>query len=215
MGDELFEEPMTIAQFLDEWRGKALAYLAALPSDLLLRGNETDDLEAELVERWRVKPLALEWDAMTSEASEVDVPHGTQHGEVTGTKVTLFVPFSGAAGLFHMRPSRHPENPPHGTVRGGETLLLDYSYIEADPATVKRELDHQVEAVKECVSSINSDVDAFNADLSGLFRGALKARLDKLQADADVVAAIGVPLRQRSTVKRDEVKPAPRATGRE
>lgn len=95
-----------------------------------------------------------------------------------------------------MRPSTPPEKPPHGTVRGGETLLLNHSYIDADPATVKREVDHQVAAVKECVSSINSDVDAFNADVSGLIHDALKARLDKLQADADVVAALGVPPRQ-------------------
>jgi hypothetical protein len=125
--------------------------------------------------------------------------NGTKRGGLRGTKVTLFVPFSGAAGLFHMRPSSQSGDPPHGTVRGGETLLLHHSYVDSDSATVKREHDHQVASVKERVSSINSDVDAFNADLSGLIHGALTARLDKLRADAEVVAALGVPRRQHHT----------------
>ena len=54
-------------------------------------------------------------------------------------------------------------------------------------------------AVKERVSSINSDVDAFNAELPGLIYVHSSARLDRLQADAEVVQALGVPQRQHRT----------------
>lgn len=57
------------------------------------------------------------------------------------------------------------------------------------------------------MSSINNDVGPFNADLPGLVHAEIKARLDKLRADADVVAALGVPRRQHHTSSRGDIEP--------
>lgn len=203
----MFEGPDTIGEVLTGWRRKALAEVAALSHEAL-RSHDPDELEAAILERYRVEHLYVAWDKWTYEPREIEIPGRTQPGEVTGTRVNLFVPFTGPPGLFHLRPSTHHEVPPHGTVRGGDSLLLNYSYVDADSSTVKRQLDHQVAVIKERVSSINSYVDAYNADLPGLIHAALMARLDKLRTAEDVVAALGVPLRQRATVARDEVRPA-------
>lgn len=210
MSDELFEGPETIGEVLAGWRRKALADVAALPSDSLLLTHHPDELEAEILERWRLNALDLDWDKSTSEAEEIQISNGTQPGEVTGTKVTLFVPFHGPPGLLHLRPPTPPDKELHGTIRGGETLLLNYSYIDADAATVKREVDHQVAAVKESISSINSDVDAYNTALTGLIHDALKARVDKLRAVDKVVAALGVPRRPRRTTGSGAIASPPR-----
>jgi len=204
MGDQLFEGPETIGEVLAHWRLKALADIAALPSEMLL-GGHPEELEAEVLERWRVNALDLDWDKSTSEAEEIQISNGTRPGEATGTKVTLFVPLQGPPGLLHLRPSTPPEARPHGTVRGGETLLLNYSYVDADPVAVKREVDHEIAAVKESVSSINSDVEAYNIELPTLIHGALKTRFDRLRAADEVVAALGVPRRPHQTSGSDAI----------
>jgi hypothetical protein len=192
-----------IRDVLADRRRKLETAIAELPPGVFLT-RDLDDLEAEFVEFYRMDPLVLNWDAMTAESHEVEIDVGGDL-KVFGTEITHFVPFPGASGPFDMRPSTHTENPPRGFVRGAE-LTISYSGVDADPSTFRSELARQESDVKMWVAWINTDVDPFNADLPGEVRAQLKTRFDKARADADLVAALGVPLRHRSPRRRDDLQ---------
>jgi hypothetical protein len=198
--DPLFSG-ISIGQALDDRRRKALKDNAAQPSGVLLE-QHLDELVAERVENWRIDPLVLNWDDRKAPPSDIEIEvdsdvdreisDRTQPATVTGMEITFFVPFIGMPGLFHWRPSTHTGKPPRGFVLE-ERRLLSYSGFGADDPSVRRDLDQQEAAITQWVSWVNRDVGAFNAELPGLLRGALQARLDKVRAGEDLVAALGVP----------------------
>jgi len=182
-----------IRQALKDQRRKAREEIAALPPEVLLE-RPLDELVADRVERWRFDPLVLNWADKKIALREFDreLSGRTQSGKVAGTAITLVIPFTGMPGLLRMRPSTHAKIPPGGFI-WGEILLLSYVGVSPDDATVQRDLDRQEAVVKERVSSINKDVGVFNAELPGLLRNALQARLDKMRADEELVTALEVP----------------------
>ncbi|HEY5472693.1 MAG TPA: hypothetical protein VIK32_05820, partial [Candidatus Limnocylindrales bacterium] len=183
-----------IGKAIADQRRKALEDIAAQPPGVLLE-RPLDELVAERVERWRFDPLVLNWsDKKIAPSSEFDrvISGRSQSGKIAGTALTLVVPFTGMPGLLRMRPSTHARNPPGGFI-WGKILLLSYVGVSPDDATVQRDLNRQEAVVKERVSSINRDVGVFNAELPGLLRNALQARLDKIRADENLVAALKIP----------------------
>lgn len=203
-----------IREALDDQRQRVATAIAQLPPDVFLTSS-LDDLTAEFVEFYRIDPLVLDWAAMEGEPHEVELDVGgdakgaisdaTQSSKVLGKEVTYCVPFSGTPGLFDMRPSTHTGDPPRGFVRGA-VLEINCSGVAADPSTFRSELDRQESDVKAWVAWITTDVDPFNPDLRDKVRAQLEARFDKAGADADLIAALGVPLRQRPPSRREDVE---------
>lgn len=198
VADPLFSVTTTGKAF-DDQRRKAAEYIAALPPERL-QTRGLDDLTAEVVERYRIDPLVLVWHAKRGESRDVEIDVGGDV-KVPGKKITYYVPFTGPAGLFEMRPSTYTESPPQGVV-GEQELQISYSGVEPDPATIRREFERQESDLNEWVSWIKTDVDAFAADLMGRVRAQVKARVDKARADTDLLTALGVPLRQRPSIPR-------------
>jgi hypothetical protein len=97
------------------------------------------------------------------------------------------------------------ENPPLGFI-GEAHLQISLSGVDLDVATARGELDRQKSEVKEWVSWINADVDAFNAELTGEVRALLKSRFDKAKADAHLLAGLGVSQRQPSPRQRGDAE---------
>jgi len=192
MLDPLFSgTPVTEA--IDDRRRQALASVAVLSRTELLESG-LDDLVAERVKLYRLRPLVLNWKGKRLAPGEVDLMISRlQPGKVAGMAITLLVRFSGMSGLLYMRPSTHIGRAPRGFV-WGQKLLLSYFRINPDPTTAQRYLDWQEAAVKEHVLSVNHDVGTFNAELPELLRSAVQARLDKLRAGEDFAVALGVPL---------------------
>jgi hypothetical protein len=190
---------ISIGKAFEDQRRKALADVDLLPLDAVSE-QDLDEIVAASVERWRFEPLDFHWDAKTVASTDIDrvIAGQPQTSKGARTALTLIVPFSGKmSGLLRMRPSTRPQKPPGGFIWGNQ-LLLSYSGVSADPATVQRAFERQETAVRECLSAIGRDVAAFNAELPGLLRAALQVRLDKIHSDNDLVEALGAP---RATVE--------------
>jgi hypothetical protein len=208
----------SVGEALDEQRRKLVAAIAELPPDVLLV-RDLADLEAELVERYRIDPLVLDWGAKTVERGEVaievdaaDDAHRRISGPpkpatVTGTAITVFIPYSGARGLFGMRPMLHTADPPRGFVREHD-LLLRCSGVDLDPAAVRREIARAEAAVKKWVFRVNREVVAFDVDLPGEVHAALQPRIHKVRADADLMAGLGIPEHQRPPRRHEDLGPS-------
>lgn len=193
MSDKLFaDDPITNA-FTGQ-RGKALAYVDGMHADTLL-ASPLDDLVERVMRDHRMRPLVIEWDRKTVDATEVEVELDAG-GKAAGTRVTYFVPYSGSAGLFHLRPTPHGGEPPSAIVRSRE-LLLSYSGPSPDPSFVKNHLAAQEASVRCWVAWTNADVEAFNHDLTAEVHDRLATRLAKARADADLPTVLGLPTHER------------------
>lgn len=189
-----------------------------IPADHALAASDAD-LAAELVAQFHVEPLELDEAAMTAsqEDAKVDVSRDpmrfisdpSRPFYVPGTLVTFHVPFSGEADLFKMRPSRFTLSPPYGEVSGHE---LRVSVTEAAPikGNIKERLERELTAVKGYVASIKGDVERFNAELEGAALAAAKRRREKVIADHDLVASLGIPVRRADAPKTYAARPVRR-----
>jgi hypothetical protein len=208
----LFDD-IPIGEAFERQRRKMTTAVAELPAEVF-QTRSLYDLAAELVDAYRIDPLVLNWDGVTAEVRQAEISVSadakleisslTGPATVSGREITHFVPFSGAPGLFDMRPLMQTGDPPHGLVRGAE-LLISYSGVDADPATFQSEFDRQEANVKTWVAAIKTDVDAFNTDLARQVRAQLKARFVKTRADADLLAALGIPLHQHHPTRREDI----------
>jgi hypothetical protein len=177
-----------------------------IPADHAL-ARSVEELAAELVERFRVEPLRVDWDAMTLTHGDarVDVSRDqarfisdrSRPFHVPGTTVTYHVPYEGERDLFKMRPSSWASVFPTAEVVNDE---LRISVTVPTPAQdgLKGRLDREVELTRRFVDWANGDVDNFNARLHGLAMTSAQQRREKVLADAELVASLGVPVRRRA-----------------
>ena len=86
-----------------------------------------------------------------------------------------FIPFSGAPGLFDMRPSNPPSEPAYGSVREAG-LALYWFGLQPDVGSMKAGFDRQEENLVAWVAALNRDVDSYNTELRRVVRAA--ARID-------------------------------------
>lgn len=200
---------------------------AAIPADHAL-ARSVDDLVAELVERFRVEPLALDWSAMavSSKDTKIDVSGEWDRAifdrgspfYIDGTELTFHIPFFGERDLFKFQPSTHTLNPPRGVV-GEHELRLIASATADRRESLKSALDAEVAKVKLYADYANADVSRFNAGLDAIARAAATRRREKVIADRELVASMGIPVQRRedaaptyavAPVRRSATRPSPR-----
>lgn len=202
MRRRLFDGTPTDEVF-EGWYQKALADVASLHADVLLTAS-LDGLVDGIVAAYRIDPLVLHWDLKSADFSESETdrdeaPPGdaSEDATVSGPPATVIIesiPFSGAEGLFDMRPSNAPPEPVYGSVRQAG-LTLSWVGVQPDAPTIKADFDGQEAILEAWVSAVDADVDRYDKELRKVVRAAVKGRLATLRAGAQTVTQLGIPLR--------------------
>lgn len=201
---------------------KARAAAAAVASSKIL-ARSLDELAASLTDEHRIEPVILDRARLTASQDEarVDVSHNilyavsdrNEPAYVSGTRISFHVPLTGEPDLFKFQPSTFTTAPPYGLVQDHELIVSKTFTGTVDAEQVRRGLEEDLEKVEKYLAWANSDIEAFNADLERTVRQSLEARLAKVKADKELVAALGVPLRRRddapSTFLAPEVRRKP------
>lgn len=200
----------TVDEAFADQRAKALAAVDALRSDDLLTGD-LPGIRRRLVDTYRIDPLRLDWDACTALPSD------------DGATVRVFVPFSGAAGLLDIRPSRDDGEHPTGWVRERELVLV----LPADGDEAHPEFERQKALVTTWVARLNTDVEPRNERLTRTIRTRLAFEVDRARRTASLALDFGpppLPRRGRPSAERhrsqatssgrSEVAIEPRGPGR-
>ncbi len=138
---------------------------------------------------------------------------------VTGTEVTLEVPFDGDGQLFNFRPNTYTSIFPIGLVRGN-LLILTISGHRLDEKQVRDELRSQIEIINQYLGWLKSSTDSFNGALREFVRAHFEKRKQKLLKDKNLVSGLGFKLKERPgsaqtfavPVKRKHLKISPPAT---
>jgi len=207
-----------LRNWLDQQR-RALSERAAAIAPEHALARSVDELSAELADAFQVEPLVVHWDATNISLADarVDVSQRqdriiTDRGRpfyVAGTTVSYHVPFAGDANLFKLRPSTFSSVFPVAAVTGSE-LALSATFPVPVPNNVANEFDREIARIRQYVDWVNGDVAEFNADLEKLATSAVKARRDKVLADQQLMASIGLPLRRNPDARPTYAAPSVR-----
>jgi hypothetical protein len=193
----------------------------SIAPNTLLNAAEDDLLQA-LVEEFRLNVPVIKDEELyiaQSEETQVDVSRdpmrlildSSRPFYIPGTKTVIAVPFEGDAEFFHIQPQSYSLSPPCGEVTRGE-ILLTYVRTDQNADAIKREYQSTVNSIKQYLSSLAQSASQFNNQLEGLVRSHLKARKDRLLADAGTTAAIGLPMKKREGVPTTYAVPVSRRT---
>lgn len=178
----------------------------SIPANILLNASEQDLVQA-LVEEFRLSaPVIKDEDIHIAHSGEaqVDVSHEpmrmiydrSRPFYVPGNKTVIAVPFEGDAEFFRIRPQAARTGVPRGEVTNAE-ILLTYVTTDHNPEAIRHECQETVSSIKEYLRSLSESAAQFNSQLEALVTSQLKARKDRLLADAGMVAAIGLPMKRR------------------
>jgi hypothetical protein len=115
---------------------------------------------------------------------------------MTGTRITIAVPFSGDSNLFRYRPSQFTYSPPRAAVSSDE-LLLVYTGVDQTAEEIKSRYERDVATISQWLSWVREQADAYNADLERNVSALLAQRRTKLLADRNLVAGLGLPIKPR------------------
>lgn len=180
--------------------------IAAIEGNRLLNTN-VEDLVNYIVERYRLDVPLLDEANMTVDQQEAkrDVSgdrlrmgynFGRGPVHVTGTEVVVEVPFTGDPQMFRIQPNTHTFNPPRGEVRG-DTVIFRHWSDNPQPEQVRRAIDGWLTEIKQHLQWQRASFQQFNDSLPGMARLAITNRRDKLLANQNLVAGLGIPLKRR------------------
>jgi hypothetical protein len=195
----------------------------SIPSDKLLNASEHDLVQA-VVEEFRLSiPVIKDEDIYIAHSGETQVDVSadpmrmiydrSEPFYVPGNQTTIAVPFEGDPEFFRIQPQSYSLNPPRAEI-GDRELLLTFVRTDQNAEAIKHEYQRTVTSIKEYLRSLSESAAQFNGQLEGLASSLLKARKDRLLADAGMTAAIGLPMKKREGVPTSYAVPVARRTPR-
>lgn len=213
--DRLFSDG-ELREYLDQRISALETEVDSLGPDYLLKASETD-LGNHLVAKYSLDlPRFLTDEVYQHEPRDVDidVSHDPRRMildrsrpfYVKGTAITISFPLEGDAKLFTYRPSTFNFNPPQGKIVGQE-VQLTYELPNQDAEDLKQRYERNVGGIQEYVSWVQRDVSAFNQSLSQAAQQAITRRKQKVLADRNMSAALGIPIKRRDDAPRTYTVP--------
>jgi len=181
--------------------------IAGMDGNRLLNTN-VDDLVGYIVDKFRIDVPELDEANMKADQRESrrdvsgDPWRFAYHmGDerpvhVTGTEVIVEVPFSGDPQLFWVRPNTYDTAPPRGEVEGS-TLTFRYWSDNPQADQLRAAIDRWKADVNRYLQWQRDSFKAFNDGLAGMAGTAITRRREKLLANQNLVAGLGIPLKRR------------------
>ena len=125
---------------------------------------------------------------------------------VKATEIKFSIPFKGDPAWFDVRPSSFNLNPPRGEIRGQE-LHLVYTRTDNNAAAVKSEYERALQSIRQYLGWQEGSITDFNSKVGPKVETLISQRKQKLDSAADMVASIGLPVKQApKTLKVDDFK---------
>jgi len=201
--DDLFEKAdwFSVERTQQE---KMRAEIAALDRNRILN-SALDDLADYFEGEFALTVPTLNKEEMVADQCEKDIDVSGDRDRywsapgphlVRGTELSLTIPFTGDAELFHVRPSTFTMPPPRAEIRGG-TLVLRIADTKPDPARVRAEFERRIQHIESNLSNLRNCVAHYNAAIRNSAKQQLEARKSKLLGDQNLLAELGYKLRRR------------------
>ena len=192
--------------------------IESLPPDRLLN-TAPDDLKNYLTAKYRVEPISLlrdQWYADHHE-TQVDVRYDSNRWiddksrpfMVPGERVEVRVPFEGEAELFYAQPNTSTSSPPRATIEKNE-LVLRYDSPADAPRDVRPLIDRSLADIEQYLGWQHPMIDAHNNGLSAIAEQAIQQRRERLLAQSQRAASLGIPVKRREDAPKTYAIPTAR-----
>jgi hypothetical protein len=183
--------------------------IESLENDYVLKASPTE-LEDYYVSKVTVTPISLDSDNHYIEGqkgTQLDVTHHFDRvafpGEraiVKGTTLHIAIPYSGDPNLWRIRPSTYSlSGYPELEIRDDVVVFAcTFPDDSANTERLKGEIQTNIKSLGDAVDNLGHDVENHNRTAPQTIRSALSQKRAKAQAAVGAVAALGIPIKQRS-----------------
>ena len=199
---------------------KMLSEINSLDEDRIL-GTSEQELCSYFVEKYKVNTIQIDESKIQVDPGDVEIDVSKRmeyvaYGDpgpvyATGTRMTYYIPFTGDAQLFELRPSTQSSVLPRADVRDCELVMV----YEEPPATVSRiqeTFTSDLETLKDYLEWVEEDITPFNASLFKKVSESIRGRRDKLLKDRKLAEQTGFALRRREGAPTTYIAPQVRRT---
>lgn len=192
--------------------GNKLAGEISSLMDSQVNGSDGEQTIEYLVSSYTVLPLEIEEENLEAvELGETEVQVRNDWGQTFKAKRLQFrleLPFKGSGDLLlRLRPSSYDLNPPQGKIANGKITRILHAG-PSDAEAIKREIEHWKRSIVNYAGYQRGEVDQWNQGLPTVVQQLVGNRRNKLAADQQLLANIGVPIRKRSDPPKAYVLPA-------
>ena len=191
--------------------------IASMDANRLLNTN-VDDLVGYLSNKYGIEVPELLEDEMLVDQREAqrDVSgdpmrrffYDSHHGPimVTGTEISLEVPFSGDPQMFQVQPSTHNLNAPRGIVKGNILIATLWGdNLNADQ--LRGQIHTWLGEIRQHLQWQRDSFRHFDTALAQQARDAVIRRRDQLLRNQNLVGSLGIPLKRRPDAPETYVAP--------
>ena len=192
-------------------------------SDSQFRDAGPMAIGARILKDFGVEPIALTEGAISVQAEDTDIERRRipdldsgfpgDSATIRGTRVTYNLPYTGEKILFRLKPSRWTSVLPRAELTQAE-LQFHYDVQSSQVASTKESFDRDLALTRQYVGWTNEEVQQYGAKLVAAVEQSVNQRIGRLNATADGLSQLGLPVRNMATVKLDaHLVPTPAASG--
>lgn len=198
--------------------------IQSLSPDYVLNASE-EDLITSISTEYRLDTPILEEDRIHVDYGEqqIDVSGDpmryfidrSRPFYIAGTRVTFILPFSGEKNILAIQ----PQNFTFSTGRTaaeivGSEIHFTYAAENLSGQEAKRSFENELVLIRQNLRNLESALDRHNSELVPFIRAQIQQRKDKLLSDANLVAAIGFPIKKRDDAPTTYAIPVQRSKPR-
>ena len=128
---------------------------------------------------------------------------------IPGSYVTVAIPFEGDGKLFGFQAKNFNLNPPCGHV-SGSIVLISFQDVKPDAQRIRGEIDSTVKRIEDQLKWVENDCNEWNARITSIAEECIRSRKNRLLEQADMVSALGIPIKRRPDSAVSSVVPVVR-----
>ena len=184
-----------------------------------LLNTAPEDLKNYLVQKYQVEPIRLLRDDWY--ADHRDMPVDVRYDRmrwiddtsrpvmVPGERIEVRVPFEGEAELFFARPNTMSSSPPRAVIEKNE-LVLRYDSASDSAGDVRPQIDRTLVEIEQYLGWQRPMIEAHNNGLLATAAKAIEQRRDRLLAQSQRAASLGIPIKRREDAPKTYAIPTAR-----
>lgn len=204
--DLLFTERL-LSDLIREYETELIKEIKGWEKNKILGASEHDLIEY-LVQKNKLNVPRLSRNNIYIDSegeTEIDVSNRFEYGfwdrsrphYVPGFRVTVAIPFEGDAELFKFRASTYLTNPPRGQVLESK-ILISFQDVKLDPDKTSQNIETSVTEIETHLKWTRNNCEEWNARVRDIAGQQIRERKKRLLEQADMVSALGLPIRRRT-----------------
>ncbi len=216
----LFSE-RSLSDWLAQREAEAVAAARSIPPQRVLQVPEPD-LVDELMERYEASPPILRLEERYTGGAqdvEIDVSQDPRRvifdrerpAYISGTRVTVHVPFDGDPALFRFAPSTFTAVFPRGEIRDQELIVSHQAPADSLASEeFQRQLDEELGRIQQYLGWVAKDCESFNQALRQTLEREVHDRREKVLRDRNLEAFLKIPVGRRPEASPVFAVPVPK-----